>query len=733
MLASINAANSIRWALSNLPDGYVYHDFHSGYAVCQDITSKKYGAIDTNGEIAIPVVYDYMGDFNGDATNVKTNEGEGIIGFDNKYLLLPDARYTIIPITTETDGRKQTFKNSFLVTNTSDSTQAIFYKDKFITDFTPNHSLSYDVQFPFISMKDGYIINTESEDTLSFYLDMGSYYLAFYKKEIYAISHLDGTDITPYVIGEDINIADAQELSRQIQMKIRGEVEPVSIELFETLKKQNENNAFICSISHDNGIWNITNHAGKVKHSLKDEDGWTCNFPFFQNGVVWFERNLQNTDSTELKIVNISGLEVFSKTISRNFNIELFPSHMNTMGYTMTLHNTPFIFITENFSDGLKKRTTVCYTLDYKDIYTFDNSNIMNYRILGDYMCYRDMNSNCFIYDIKKRKHTASPEFDVFWENVIITKNEKGQYAIFSKGKTSTIKKYSNIHNFNEGVAIAISSNGNVIIDTQGKDLLQDNNDFKIVGIQSSENVILAIDKKTSKYGYIYNPLIKDTLIYNATSKKEQLYAQAMNYYNEKKYNKARNRFASLYRHEPNNDDYLVKYADCMTAQKYYVAAINKYNKALELNPTNQEAAEHLAIAQNKKEREEEIRAIIYGIASSVNDALESTAQALNVSTSSASNNENHSNASDNSATTSSQYSNSSSSRNDAMYWNADKKTYSDYETQLIKMNTYYETQYNDNDRRYLQSQMRSIRTKWESRGYKMFHSPWEEWDGRKR
>lgn len=38
---SINAADNIRWALSNLPDGYVYHDFHSGYAVCQDITSKN--------------------------------------------------------------------------------------------------------------------------------------------------------------------------------------------------------------------------------------------------------------------------------------------------------------------------------------------------------------------------------------------------------------------------------------------------------------------------------------------------------------------------------------------------------------------------------------------------------------------------------------------------------------------------------------------------------------------
>ena len=64
------------------------------------------------------------------------------------------------------------------------------------------------------------------------------------------------------------------------------------------------------------------------------------------------------------------------------------------------------------------------------------------------------------------------------------------------------------------------------------------------------------------------------------------------------------------------------------------------------------------------------------------------------------------------------------------MYKNADSGTYSNYESQLIKMNTYWETQYNDSDRRYIQSKMRAIRTKWENKGYRMFHSPWEDWNG---
>lgn len=62
-----------------------------------------------------------------------------------------------------------------------------------------------------------------------------------------------------------------------------------------------------------------------------------------------------------------------------------------------------------------------------------------------------------------------------------------------------------------------------------------------------------------------------------------------------------------------------------------------------------------------------------------------------------------------------------------------DRRTYSSYESQLIKMNTYWETQYNDERRKSIQQNMRKIRTKWESRGFSMFHSQWEDWDGRKK
>lgn len=63
---------------------------------------------------------------------------------------------------------------------------------------------------------------------------------------------------------------------------------------------------------------------------------------------------------------------------------------------------------------------------------------------------------------------------------------------------------------------------------------------------------------------------------------------------------------------------------------------------------------------------------------------------------------------------------------------NADNRTYMNWETQLINMNSNYDS-YNDSRRRTIQQQMRTLRTKWESKGYNWFKSSWETWDGKKR
>lgn len=60
---------------------------------------------------------------------------------------------------------------------------------------------------------------------------------------------------------------------------------------------------------------------------------------------------------------------------------------------------------------------------------------------------------------------------------------------------------------------------------------------------------------------------------------------------------------------------------------------------------------------------------------------------------------------------------------------NRDSNVYQDYEGQLSSMKTFPE-RYDDQQRRTIQMKMKQIRTKWEQKGFKMYHSEWENWDG---
>lgn len=65
--------------------------------------------------------------------------------------------------------------------------------------------------------------------------------------------------------------------------------------------------------------------------------------------------------------------------------------------------------------------------------------------------------------------------------------------------------------------------------------------------------------------------------------------------------------------------------------------------------------------------------------------------------------------------------------------WQTDSRNYSNYESLLIKMNSNWDNQYNDSDRRSYQKKMKDIRTKWEKQGYHITQSEWENWNGKKK
>ncbi len=140
--------------------------------------------------------------------------------------------------------------------------------------------------------------------------------------------------------------------------------------------------------------------------------------------------------------------------------------------------------------------------------------------------------------------------------------------------------------------------------------------------------------------------------------------------------------------------------------------------------------------AQNYKTLRRQIRAEKW---QAVSNALESLSSSLAATANQYNSyNTNYGNSSSNnsasySSSKSAYGSNSGHSMSEVQSKNTDSRTYSNDESLLIKMNTYWETQYNDNERRNIQRRMQQIRTKWVNRGFQFYHSPWEDWDGRKK
>jgi tetratricopeptide (TPR) repeat protein len=713
-------ADNVLWALTNLPQGYVYHDFHDGIAVCHDPIKNKYGAIDSNGKISIPVEYDFLSDFNGECAIVRTQDGEGIINTNNEYVLTPQQNRSISILIDNKENAKS-LKNGFLIIDTQKQTQAIFFKNSYITEFEPIHSVDIDIHYPLLQLSADSILNTATGEIVTVFYDMGCYYLTVNERngEIGAVTKDTGEDVTLYTLGDEAARYDALRMTG-LQAGNVDVTAMVNNSMDEAIQK------YYCLIVHEDGAWQLKKRNGEVKLSLNDEDGWQCKLPFYQMSLVWFERTIPNTSNSQIKIVSIGGEEVFDKTTEGSFKIKLYPKLWHMLGVTMTSYSGPNIAVTEVSPEGIDKLTTFFSIVKANNKYIFSGDECGDIFSYDNYIIHKNENE-LVIHGLENGKNFTAQEIISCSDHVIFAKDSKGQYFTIQtlKGAKSAIK-FENINAFAEGVAVAENKGVKVIVDATGKVRMQDNNQMKIQSAYSSEDVFLVLNENTLQYSYVYNPLTEDTLEYNTESKINQLYDKGKEYYDKKRYSKARKCLGCIIKNDRTNSRALMLYADCYHAQKCYSAAIHYYQRALDIDPSNTQAAEKIRIAQEDKERDEALRATIYSAASSIYSTLENMQQSLSSSQSNTATSKSYS--SDNTSS-----SPSSGGRNDSMYRNTDSKTYSDYESQLIKMNTYWESQYSDNDRKYIQSKMKEIRTKWERRGYKMFHSPWEDWDGRKK
>ncbi len=154
-------------------------------------------------------------------------------------------------------------------------------------------------------------------------------------------------------------------------------------------------------------------------------------------------------------------------------------------------------------------------------------------------------------------------------------------------------------------------------------------------------------------------------------------------------------------------------------AKIWYNAALKSGYTSAKYSLTDVENQERMEKLKEESARRD---AIFQSIKSMINSITNTTISIINSTASHSS-----SSTSTSSSSKSSSPSTSSHSGNDGNLLQRDRQTYYNWEDQIRKMGTGL-TPYNASTLKNAQSAMKNIRTKWEAKGERMYHSEWEDW-----
>lgn len=695
MCLSISAAPT-RWALNNLPKDRQYYGFHDGLAVFTDYKTQKKGAIDTNGNTVIPATYKRMESFIEGASIVETDRGTGVINKKGKFLLQPDSTVTFYPVYGKNQyGQDETIPGLYQVRKKSNYKRyGYWYKNRMVLPIAERDCKEY---FPFITWKEAkedntHILNLETGEILiGSIVQKGLFY------SIVIPTPTGGSTSRLFTMfGEEVK--DVGTSSKGVRV-VSGEGRTL----------------LSCCLVAQNG-----------DTILPYKEDWYSEFPIWQNDVLLLAKRTGEPKDYNFvyRLYNADG----------TIRFETKPIHCDdySMGYMKGKCIMVYIW------DKEQVKATI-YDYSGKVLLATKGADEYQEHIYGDWFYLPGQKDNSQLFCVATKKKYPCKSREHISDGMMVFKDYNGQFYIANVENNTCVKLSGNnirsIDPFCEGASIVRTTTYNhddYVIDKSGNIVMRETPDY-FFSSSISEGVI-CVSKRDGTYGYLYNPQRTNTPIYGKTEHRQWLYDNAVELFNKKKYAQAKDKFYNLMINDPTDVNSIIYYGSCLNNLGYYDSAIDAYLTALKIEPDNEYANKYLTLAENNKRQAEQQQDYQYDRTMAFFDGLNQFLNVLGETFSQYSEFTNNMNSSRSSgySSGSSNSSTKKQSGQDNVNKSRDARTYSDLESQLIKMNTYYNT-YNDSQRRSIQSQMRSIRQKWESRGFRMFHSSWEEWDGRKR
>ena len=684
-LQSLYAAE-IRLALNNLPNG-TYNGFHDGMAVFRDDKTRLFGAINTNGEVVIHPKFKRMSDFVGGASLVETEEGKGFINKKGVFLLPPNNTQRIeFVYHTDKSGKYTEVPGLYTIENAQKNEKGYWYNNRMVIPLQRDNK--YSIDFPFVSWTDS--------------VDMSTKVLSLVTNEIYTGKVMKKGQLRTLIINTPQGqISKYYDLFKEV----------------EVIEKSSKGVWF----SSPNGYsYDIIDAKGDTL--LSHLEGWNIPLPIWTHDMVY-------------------AYKLDSDTKPQVQHMRLY----NGQGkLCLDLSSTEEIFVGMISGNGFATTTFDQEWNSHNDLYNFKGKKVIEdarylLNITDNWFDVFYEKGNKFYYNIATEKKYPYRIGNVS-ENMIVAKNDKDQCFIINL-KTDMYKFIPNatdIYAYHEGLAIVETKDSKrFAIDKNGNTILKDCDQYELLSFsKSSEGVIYVYYNYGGNYAYIYNPLLPNTPIYGKDEHNEWLIKQGETFFNKKQYSKAKEYFYDVMINDPKNVIAITYYGTCLNNMGYYESAIDAIRTALKIDPNNEWASKNLKIAEDNLAQEKQWKEQQQNASNTVN-WVDGLTQFLNILGDTFSEYAEFTNNMNTSRDSGSSYRSNSSSRSSSSTQsgsentsrNRDSRTYSDLESQLIKMSTYPST-YNANQRKSIQSQMRSIRTKWESRGYRMFHSQWEDWNG---
>lgn len=226
---------------------------------------------------------------------------------------------------------------------------------------------------------------------------------------------------------------------------------------------------------------------------------------------------------------------------------------------------------------------------------------------------YKKRKEQIVLFNAKSRKEYPVHYFAIS-EGWILHRTDEGYGYVNMTTEEIIPPQYDIANIFSDSVAIVTKNDRQYVIDKKGKIILEGNENFKIEAKIFSEGVASASKKikdgsvTTLRYGYIYNPLRKNKFHY--AQSEEKILAQYIKIWlkeakelcNKEMYQYAKDYYHYVSTCIPNDIRVLNDYAICLDESGDYDGAVEVFGRALKIAPDNLTIKNNLnIITENKR------------------------------------------------------------------------------------------------------------------------------------